>query len=76
MVIENNPNRGRSHTWDGVHKIIEIMLTGGQNLEAGKNSRKISLVVIVVVQITMKEIVERRRGTKRMEPLTKRKMTL
>ena len=75
LVIENNPNRGRRHTL-GVHKITEIMLRGGQNLEVGKTSRKISHVVIVVVQITTKETVGRRRGTKRMEPITTRKMTL
>ena len=59
-----------------VHKITEIILKGSLNLEIEKTLRKTSHVIIVVVQTTTKEIVGRKRGTKRMEPLTTRKMTL
>ena len=45
----------------GVHKITTIILRGVLNLEIGKTSR----VIIVVVQTTMKEIVGRKRGTRK-----------
>ena len=54
--------------------ITKRILRGGLNLEIGKTLRKTSRVIIVVVQTTTKEIVGRKRGTKRVELLTTRKM--
>ena len=48
----------------GVHKITEIILRGGLNLEVEKTSRKTFHVVIVVIQNIMRETVGRKRKTK------------
>ena len=56
----------------GFPRIIEITLRGGLNPEI----KKIFPIIIVVVQIIVKQIVEIRGDTKRMKPLTIRKMTL
>ena len=56
------------------HNIIGITLRGGLNLHIGKTLRKTSHVIMVVVQTIMKEIVGRKRGTKRVKLLTTRKM--
>ena len=60
LVTETTSNRGRNNTRG---EIIEKTLGGGLSLEIRQKFH----ACIVMVQITMKQTVERRRETKRME---------